>query len=76
MNTLRHRLKTCNRNELRQLSGISSQYISNILGGGQIIGSTRTLVRVADALGLSDAELGRSAREMVAPSATDLAGEP
>ena len=62
------------RTNLSAQINLSAQYLSDIMRG-KPIGSTRTLVRVADVLGLSDAELGASAREMVAPSPTE-AGEP
>lgn len=42
---------------------ISPQYANDITKG-KPIGGTQTLVRIADELGLTDQELGASAREM------------
>ena len=53
------------RRELCEKLGISVQLASDIALGTRV-GGVRTLVGIADSLGLTDRELGASMRELVA----------
>lgn len=64
--TIRQLLLTAeSRAELGARLGVSVQFFSDLCTG-QRVGSGKTLVRIADTVGMSDELLGRSLRELVA----------
>lgn len=62
--TIQERVASLRQQDAADTLGLSRNYTSQILNGERIP-STETIVRVGDKLSLSDAELGRSARDFV-----------
>ncbi len=62
--TIRARLRETTQSEMAARLGVSQGYVSQLTTGAREP-SLGALVRIADVLGVSDRELGASAREMV-----------